>query len=175
MAYASWSVVFGEQPSAAKWNILGTNDASFNDGTGIATGAITPEKLNTGSGTSWVWTSHSPTYGGFSANPSGGRVAYIRIGKLVYFHHDRTSAGTSNTTAFTISLPVAARTISGGQWTGSMRTMNNGVWGASSEYTGLWQFGSGATTANIYPTQSGAGWTASGSKNAQGIIVYESD
>lgn len=36
MAYASWSVVFGEQPSAAKWNILGTNDASFNDGTGIA-------------------------------------------------------------------------------------------------------------------------------------------
>ena len=36
MAYASWSVVFGEQPSAAKWNMLGTNDASFNDGTGIA-------------------------------------------------------------------------------------------------------------------------------------------
>lgn len=41
MAYASWSVVFGEQPSATKWNILGTNDASFNDGTGIANGAIT--------------------------------------------------------------------------------------------------------------------------------------
>lgn len=36
MSYTSWSVVFGEQPSAAKWNILGTNDASFNDGTGIA-------------------------------------------------------------------------------------------------------------------------------------------
>lgn len=35
MAYASWSVTFGEQPSAAKWNILGTNDASFNDGSGI--------------------------------------------------------------------------------------------------------------------------------------------
>lgn len=40
MAYASWSVVFGEQPSAAKWNILGTNDAAFNamiqpDGTAV--------------------------------------------------------------------------------------------------------------------------------------------
>lgn len=35
MSYASWSVSYGEQPSAAKWNILGTNDASFNDGTGI--------------------------------------------------------------------------------------------------------------------------------------------
>lgn len=40
MAYASWSVVFGEQPSAAKWNILGTNDASFNDGTGLNSGSV---------------------------------------------------------------------------------------------------------------------------------------
>jgi len=47
MAYASWSVVFGEQPSAAKWNILGTNDASFNDGTGIGTNAIAAASLAT--------------------------------------------------------------------------------------------------------------------------------
>lgn len=45
MAYTSWSVVFGEQPSASKWNILGTNDASFNDGSGIAEGAVTYDKL----------------------------------------------------------------------------------------------------------------------------------
>lgn len=44
MAYTSWSVVFGEQPSATKWNILGSNDASFNDGTGIGDGVITPVK-----------------------------------------------------------------------------------------------------------------------------------
>ena len=35
MGYQIWSVVADEQPTAAKWNILGTNDASFNDGTGI--------------------------------------------------------------------------------------------------------------------------------------------
>lgn len=45
MAYTSWSVVFGEQPSAAKWNILGTNDASFNDGTGIGNNAIATAKI----------------------------------------------------------------------------------------------------------------------------------
>jgi len=45
MAYASWSVVFGEQPSAAKWNILGTNDASFNNGTGIANNVIGSSQL----------------------------------------------------------------------------------------------------------------------------------
>lgn len=40
MAYQVWSVVFGEQPSASKWNILGTNDAGFNDGTAIGDNAI---------------------------------------------------------------------------------------------------------------------------------------
>lgn len=46
MSYASWSVVFGEQPSASKWNILGTNDAFFNTQVGS----------NFGSGTtSTVW------------------------------------------------------------------------------------------------------------------------
>lgn len=40
MSYQVWSVVFGEQPSASKWNILGTNDAEFNSliqrsGTGL--------------------------------------------------------------------------------------------------------------------------------------------
>lgn len=33
MAYTAWSVVFGEQPTAAKWNQLGANDAGFKDGT----------------------------------------------------------------------------------------------------------------------------------------------
>jgi hypothetical protein len=40
MSYQAWSVVFGEQPSASKWNILGTNDAGFNDGTAIGDDAI---------------------------------------------------------------------------------------------------------------------------------------
>lgn len=35
MAYTAWSVVFGEQPTAAKWNQLGENDAGFKDGTNI--------------------------------------------------------------------------------------------------------------------------------------------
>lgn len=30
MAYSAWSVVAFEQPTTAKWNILGTNDAEFN-------------------------------------------------------------------------------------------------------------------------------------------------
>lgn len=40
MAYTAWSVVFGEQPTAAKWNQLGENDAGFKDGTNIDNSAI---------------------------------------------------------------------------------------------------------------------------------------
>jgi len=47
MAYTAWSVVAGEQPTAAKWNQLGSNDASFNDGTGIGTNAIAAASLST--------------------------------------------------------------------------------------------------------------------------------
>jgi len=35
LAYSVWSVIFGETPSSSKWNILGANDASLRDGTGI--------------------------------------------------------------------------------------------------------------------------------------------
>ena len=46
MAYQAWSVVFGEQPSASKWNILGSNDASFNDGTGFGDGIVQAKHLD---------------------------------------------------------------------------------------------------------------------------------
>lgn len=57
MAYTAWSVVYGEQPTAAKWNQLGENDAGFKDGTNIdnlaiinrhlGAGAVTPNKQTT--------------------------------------------------------------------------------------------------------------------------------
>lgn len=45
MAYTAWSVVYGEQPTAAKWNQLGTNDAGFKDGTNIDNLAILTRHL----------------------------------------------------------------------------------------------------------------------------------
>lgn len=45
MAYTSWSVIYGEQPSASKWNILGTNDAHFYTYAGEGTNAIQQVKF----------------------------------------------------------------------------------------------------------------------------------
>ncbi len=40
--YQAWSVIAGEQPTTSKWNILGTNDAAFNDGSGIVNAPANP-------------------------------------------------------------------------------------------------------------------------------------
>lgn len=40
MSYTPVVFFAGETPTAAKWNLLGQNDASFNDGSGIDDGAI---------------------------------------------------------------------------------------------------------------------------------------
>lgn len=73
MAYASWSVSFGEQPSASKWNILGTNDASFNDGTGIATNAIAASSL----ATSAITLGYAASTSTFTATPGSDTYANV--------------------------------------------------------------------------------------------------
>lgn len=80
MAYAVFSVVFGEQPSAAKWNILGTNDASFNDGTGIGNATISPSKLATGAATATVATNQTETNTAYDDMATSGPAVTVTIG-----------------------------------------------------------------------------------------------
>jgi hypothetical protein len=93
MAYAAWSVIAGEQPTTSKWNILGTNDASFNDGSGLAftTNNVVPAnalKTNTiALGYAQITanastTSLTPVAAGLSAAvtiPAGGRKVRITV------------------------------------------------------------------------------------------------
>lgn len=113
MAYTPWSVTFGEQPSQAKWQILGANDASFNDGTGIAASAITPEKLLTGTGTTWTPAAWSPTLSGRLNNTKWDKSGtYIQIGKTVFAELQLTANTTTpmdgGTAEAIISLPVTS-------------------------------------------------------------------
>lgn len=158
MAYTSWSVVFGEQPSAAKWNILGTNDASFNDGTGIAVSAITPEKLLTGTGTTWVWQTWSPTW----TNVSGGATTYakyIQVGKAVFFRIKYTLAGAGvagdvifSTPTTIISGMAAGDPIAG---TGSFIDAGTQSYGGMMEYVS-------STTVRIRPINAAGTYTTTG-------------
>lgn len=116
MAYASWSVVFGEQPSAAKWNILGTNDASFNDGTGIGNATIGPSKLATGAATATVATNQTETNTSYDDMATAGPEVTVTIGAnglalvIVYAsaQNDTTNASTHMGFAISGASTVAA-------------------------------------------------------------------
>jgi hypothetical protein len=112
MAYQSWSVVFGEQPSAAKWNILGSNDASFNDGTGIASDVVTDAHLVYGKlrkrqgGSSSVWR----TYG-------TNNYDYDATNTFVQLGYTSTAAGADTTITFPVAFnqkPLVWLTVNGG-------------------------------------------------------------
>lgn len=93
MAYSSWSVTFGEQPSAAKWNILGTNDAHFYSFLG--------DNL--------AWQTWTPTL----TNLSGGAQTfskYTTVGKTIHFRFKYTLGGAGVAGLVGFTLPVAMAT-----------------------------------------------------------------
>lgn len=95
MAYTSWSVVFGEQPSASKWNQLGTNDAHFYSFLG--------DNL--------VWQDWTPSYTNITVSNGSVTAKYIQIGKTVFFTWQLTCGSTTSiSNAMTITLPVTAST-----------------------------------------------------------------
>lgn len=155
MGYASWSVVFGEQPSAAKWNILGTNDSSFNDGTGIAAAAITPEKLVSGAGTTWPQQSFTPSPTGYTGAVTVNIASYCRIGNMIFISIDFT--GTSNSTSCGFTLPVAAKRII------DMPIVVMDA-GTIQNSPGKIETAAASTSATVYKSLDGSGFTASGVK-----------
>lgn len=94
MAYQSWSVVFGEQPSAAKWNILGTNDAHFYSFLGDNT----------------AWQTWTPTFANFTKGSATIDAKYLQIAKTVNFRLNITLSGSTMGSNPTFTLPVTAVT-----------------------------------------------------------------
>lgn len=138
----------------------GSNVADLIDGVFGASGAL-------GASSSW-----SPTHTGFSANPTNVVARYWRIGKLVICSYSAV-AGTSNTTGYTITLPVTAATITNAVWAVRLATVfDNSAYSTS---PGIAQVVSAGTTAQLLFNQNGSTlWTGSGTK--LGIfsgLIYE--
>ncbi len=68
MAYQAWSVVYGEQPSATKWNVLGSNDAHFYNFVGDTNAAQ----------------NYTPTIKNLSGSNNTIVGDYVRIGNVVH-------------------------------------------------------------------------------------------
>ena len=71
MGYSAWSVVFGEQPSAAKWNILGSNDAAFNNAGGVLAAGLALASGQTGGVSTQA-----------NAGSAGGTIYWINLGGI---------------------------------------------------------------------------------------------
>jgi hypothetical protein len=82
--YYAWAVTAGEQPTTAYWNILGTNDASFNSGAGFNDGLIVYRHV--GKDSSWAWQSWTPIITGSNFVASTMTAQYTQIGKTVFYH-----------------------------------------------------------------------------------------
>lgn len=104
MSYSAQTFVADEQPTTAKWNILWSNDASFNDGTGIADDAIISRHIAAGE---LIENVNYQTDNNNSISSS--------TNQKVKFQQGWNQAVGNNTSAFTIAVtfPAAFTTILG--------------------------------------------------------------
>lgn len=152
-------------------NITAANLASNAVTTAKITDAnVTNAKLSTTTGeVGGAWTSFTPTFTGFSANPAATGTRWTQVGKLVIVNYS-CLAGTSNATTLTASLPVAASTNGLGSYIRDFyaRAQDSGAFNV-----GLIEFDIGATTITVFKDVTGAAFTNSGTKGFRAVIMYE--
>jgi hypothetical protein len=91
MTYSAWSVVASEQPTSAKWNLLGSNDDYFYSVLGDST----------------AWTNFTPSYEGISVGNGTNIGKYLKIGKRVIVQTYFAFGGTSSVSSVIyLDLPV---------------------------------------------------------------------
>lgn len=100
----------------------------------------------------------TPTWAGFSANPAGAATRYSIIGNVINYQLFA-GTGTSNSTSFTITLPVAIASYYVGQFiTGVALGVNAGT------NVNTFITGGSTTRLDLYTSAALAGWTNSGNK-----------
>lgn len=144
----------------------------YRDGGAISDSGTTTltEANNTDSSNAWLtW---SPTLTGFSANPTNVNYRYKQVGKTVTIAINQAANGTSNSTGFTITLPVQAANISNMEWGSTIPLIVNN--GSVPSTPGLATIASNGTVVTLYTNTAGAGWTGSGGKRIIGLVMtYE--
>jgi hypothetical protein len=111
------------------------------------------------------WFSWTPTFVGFSADPSGGTYQFLINGKLLFFNINIGTAGTSNATTYTMTLPFSP---GANAWGVIGNVTDNGA----ATGPGRWLATAGTNVLNLYPTATSSSWTASSTKRAifQGFV-----
>lgn len=129
----------------------------------IADGSIPSSKLNI------PWQTWTPTFTGFSTPPAGGTYEYCKVGNMCFIKWDMPNAGTSNSTAFTMTLPVAyTGTKPQTQLTGLV--YNNDAYVFTAPGSCVINPGT-PTILNLYRDFGGSLWTASNGKMIPSVTI----
>ena len=127
--YTAITFVANEQPTTAKWNLIGSNFASLVNGNGfdddfliarhVADGAILPNALKASASTNndWNWdTWASPIASGLAVGSTGQvRARYMRVGDTVFYSFEMLLGGSGISVGDVIlNLPVEAYSSIGG-------------------------------------------------------------
>jgi hypothetical protein len=121
----------------------------------------------------YEWQNWDAFLTGFSADPTDCIYRYTLLTeKTCLVTVRQATAGTSNATTFTISLPFKAASIPDMQWrVAAVGIVDNG---SSSSNTGMIVIESGAEKIDLYTSGVGGGWTASNGKRFSAFqIMYE--
>jgi len=116
-----------------------------------------------------AWVTWSPTLTGFSVDPASFSYTYSKQGRFCTIQVYQGGAGTSNSTAFQISLPFAA--AAGRNWEAPLaQGFDNGGWLTN---PGFARIAGGSSTVILYTAQTEAVWTAANGKLARFQMAYE--
>lgn len=118
------------------FNTIATAINGALDSNNISAGGLTPANLVTGTGTTWVWQSWTPTFVNWTIGTGGSAATtakYIQIGKTVFYRLTSTlgTSGQSVGSGVTFTLPVTSvaleTTGSASPLVGTGRLEDNGV------------------------------------------------
>lgn len=154
---------------------LNIKDGKLNTNNSVVTNnitdtAVTPAKLQAGTGASWGWSTWTPTF----VNLSGGTLTvskYIQIGKTVFYAWVYTLTGTNVSGSVTFTLPVTA----GSTYATNLLTIGNVNYidQGSSRYLGVVWIDS-STTGRLYVGQSGGTYLVENQISATVPFTFDS-
>ena len=113
-----------------------------------------------------MWFTWAPTQAGFSSDPANGVYQFMLIGTACTLVVRQPTAGTSNATTFTVSIPIVALTLTNVAWS----AMGFGT-DAGALLTAMGFIVSGGTVLTLYKNLSATGWTNSGNKYINAITI----
>lgn len=119
------------------------------------------------------WMDHNPQWTGFSANPTNVSSRYMVNYSSCFFKHREGTAGTSNATTFTISLPIDSGTMgnANSRVRSGLAVTDNGV---ALTNPGVISISPSSNTLSVFSNFGFAAFTNANGKRADGIdCIFE--